>query len=246
MKPTRWTVALYMALVFACGGVAGAFAYRLYTVSEVSANVGPRNPEEFRKRFMADLKSRLQLSDDQAAKLGAIMDETRMQVRAARMTIEPELQKIREDQRQRISELLIAQPTGGVAKDPGRTAAQTREQEKPPSAARRRSSAALSDGLFLFGFGGVANLLILLLETVDAAFGVDQLLFAGEKRVATGANFNADVAFVGRAGAELVSASAGHVHFFVGRVDTRFHGEALKLSLGIFILAQSPDKEFVI
>lgn len=106
MKPTRWTVALYMALVFACGGVAGAFAYRLYTVSEVSANVGPRNPEEFRKRFMADLKSRLQLSDDQAAKLGAVMDETRMQVRAARMTIEPELQKIREDQRQRISELL--------------------------------------------------------------------------------------------------------------------------------------------
>jgi hypothetical protein len=106
MKPTRWTVALYMALVFVCGGVAGAFAYRLYTVSGVSANVGQRNPEEFRKRFMADLKSRLQLNEDQAAKLGAIMDETRMRVRATRDTIEPELRKIREDQRQRISELL--------------------------------------------------------------------------------------------------------------------------------------------
>ena len=106
MRPSRWTVALYMALVFACGGVAGAFAFRLYTVSGVSANVGQRNPEEFRKRFMADLKSRLQLNDDQAAKLGTIMDETRMQVRAARMTIEPELQKIRDDQKQRISELL--------------------------------------------------------------------------------------------------------------------------------------------
>ena len=106
MKPTRWTVALYMALVFVCGGVVGAFAYRLYTVSGVSANVGQRNPEEFRKRFMADLKSRLQLNDDQAAKLGAIMDETRMRVRATRDTIEPELQKIRDDQRQRISELL--------------------------------------------------------------------------------------------------------------------------------------------
>jgi hypothetical protein len=106
MKTTRWTVALYMALVFVCGGVVGAFAYRLYTVSGVSANVGPRNPEEFRKRFMADLKSRLQLNDDQAAKLGAILDETRKRVRAARMTIEPDLQKIRDDQRQRISELL--------------------------------------------------------------------------------------------------------------------------------------------
>jgi len=106
MRPSRWTVALYMALVFACGGVAGAFAFRLYTVSGVSANVGQRNPEEFRKRFMADLKSRLQLNDDQAVKLGAIMDETRMRVRAARVTIEPELQKIRDDQKQRISELL--------------------------------------------------------------------------------------------------------------------------------------------
>jgi hypothetical protein len=106
MKPTRWTVALYMALVFACGGVVGAFVFRLYTVSEVRANVSQRNPEEFRKRFMADLKARLQMTDDQAARLGVIMDETRMRVRAARVTIEPELQKIRDDQKQKISELL--------------------------------------------------------------------------------------------------------------------------------------------
>ncbi len=106
MRPTRWTVALYMALVFACGGVVGAFVYRLYMVSEVRANVSQRNPEEFRKRFMADLKTRLQLSDDQAAKLNGIMDDTRMRVRAARVTIEPELEKIRDDQKQRISELL--------------------------------------------------------------------------------------------------------------------------------------------
>lgn len=106
MKPTRWTVALYMALVFVCGGVVGAFAYRLYTVSGVSANVGQRNPEEFRKRFMAELKSRLQLNDDQAAKLDTILEETRKRVRAARTTIEPEMQRIRDDQKQRISELL--------------------------------------------------------------------------------------------------------------------------------------------
>ena len=106
MKLTRWTVALYMALVFACGGVVGAFAYRLYTVSGVSANVGQRNPEEFRKRYMADLKARLQLTDDQAAKLSVIMDETRARFRDVREKFEPEMQKIREDQRQRISELL--------------------------------------------------------------------------------------------------------------------------------------------
>lgn len=106
MRLTRWTVALYMALVFACGAVVGAFGHRLYTVSGVSANVTQRNPEEFRKRFMADMKDRLQLNDDQAAKLGVIMDETRARFRQVRDKFEPEMQKIRDDQRQRISELL--------------------------------------------------------------------------------------------------------------------------------------------
>ena len=40
--------------------------------------------------------------------MGAIMDETRLQFRATRATIEPEMQKIREDQRQKISEILSA------------------------------------------------------------------------------------------------------------------------------------------
>jgi len=106
MKLTRWTVALYMALVFACGGVVGAFAHRLYTVSGVSANAAQRNPEEFRKRFMTDMKARLQLNDDQASKLSVIMDDTRARFRDVREKFEPEMQKIREDQRQRISELL--------------------------------------------------------------------------------------------------------------------------------------------
>ena len=106
MKPTRWTVALYMALVFVCGSVVGAFAFRLYTVSGVSANVGPRNPEDFRKRFLSDLKTRLTLSDEQASKVAAVMDETRSRFKATHDSIEPEIQKIREDQRQKISELL--------------------------------------------------------------------------------------------------------------------------------------------
>ncbi len=106
MRLTRWTIALYMALVFVCGGVVGAFAHRLYTVSGVSANATTRNPEEFRKRFLADMKARLKLSDDQTAKMDGILEETRMQFHATRARIEPEMKKIREDQQQKISELL--------------------------------------------------------------------------------------------------------------------------------------------
>lgn len=106
MKLTRWTVALYMGLVFLCGGVAGAFAFRLYTVSAVSANVSRRNPEIFRKRFLAEMKVRLGLSEDQMGKMTEIMEETRRRFRAARGTIEPDIKKIREEQRQQISEIL--------------------------------------------------------------------------------------------------------------------------------------------
>src|SRR5437868_7029669 len=74
----------------------------------------------------------------------------------------------------------------------------------------------LGDELLFLGFLGVAHLLILLLEAVHASFGIDQLLATGEERVATGANFDADVAFVGRAGTERVAAGANHVDFFVG------------------------------
>jgi DNA primase len=105
MKLTRWTIALYFGLVFICGGVLGAYGHRLYTVSSVNASA-PRNPEEFRKRYMAEMKSRLKLSDDQVTQLSAILDDTRAHFRAARQSIEPEMQKIRDEQQQRISEML--------------------------------------------------------------------------------------------------------------------------------------------
>jgi hypothetical protein len=79
MKLSRGMLALFAGLVFLCGGVLGALAHRLYTVSSVNASVQPRrNPEEFRKRVMSETQARLKLSDDQVSKLSAIMDATRL------------------------------------------------------------------------------------------------------------------------------------------------------------------------
>jgi|SRR5258708_24468026 hypothetical protein len=105
MKLTRWTVALYMGLVFVCGGVVGAFGHRLYTVSGVSANVASRNPEEFRKKYLADIKARLKLTDAQVTQMSVIMDDTRMRFRETRAIIEPQMKKIREDQQRKFAEL---------------------------------------------------------------------------------------------------------------------------------------------
>ncbi len=108
MKLSRWTIALYVGLVFASGVVVGAFGHRFTDVSAVSANAR-NNPEEFRKRFNAEMKSRLALTHDQASKLDAILDSTRAEFRTTRDSIEPSLAKIRVEQHQRI--LAILGPT---------------------------------------------------------------------------------------------------------------------------------------
>jgi hypothetical protein len=105
MKFTRLSVSLYVGLVFASGAVLGAFAHRAYTASSVSA-AAPTNPEEFRKRFLAEMKSRVKLSDEQLTKLVVVLDETRSQFRKTRESIEPEMLRIREEQHQWILSLL--------------------------------------------------------------------------------------------------------------------------------------------
>jgi hypothetical protein len=105
MKLSRGTVALYMGLVFACGAVVGGFGHRLYTTEAVSASTR-RSPEEFRKRFMSEMGSRLKLSGDQVGKLEKILDDTRARFRATRDSINPQMDKIREDQHQQIKAIL--------------------------------------------------------------------------------------------------------------------------------------------
>ena len=107
MTLSRWKTALYVTLVFASGALLGAFSHRLYTVSAVSANAR-RNPEEFRRRYMEEMKSRLKLTPDQVTQLSAILDETRTRVRATRESIEPEIRKIREEQQEKIHQILSA------------------------------------------------------------------------------------------------------------------------------------------
>jgi hypothetical protein len=105
MKLSRWTLALYVGLVFASGIVVGAYSHRFIDVTAVSANAR-RNPEEFRKRFTAEMKSRLNLTSDEMTKLGEVLDVTQAEFSDTRGSIEPALAKIREEQHRRILEIL--------------------------------------------------------------------------------------------------------------------------------------------
>ena len=70
---------------------------------------------------------------------------------------------------------------------------------------------------------GSGFLAIALVEAIDASSGIDQLLFAGEERMARGTNFDVQVAFLGRARRERLAASAGNSYIDVFWVNSWFH-----------------------
>ena len=67
-------------------------------------------------------------------------------------------------------------------------------------------------------------LAVSLVEALDSTTGVDQLLLAGEERMALVAQFDVEVATTGRAGLERVSTGTLDCGERVTGVDVSFHG----------------------
>jgi Spy/CpxP family protein refolding chaperone len=129
MRFSRGAITLYVGLVFACGLVLGAFGDRLYNASAVVAKpAATKNPEEFRKKIIAEYQSRLKLTDDQVAKLNAIMDETRSRVEETRQKLKPAYQKIHEEQSEKVRALLS--PDQQIEYDKMRKEREQRDQQK--------------------------------------------------------------------------------------------------------------------
>jgi hypothetical protein len=73
-----------------------------------------------------------------------------------------------------------------------------------------------------FDFGGGVG--VLFGEAFDAASSVNQLLFAGEERVAIGADFDVELlAFDGRASLEIIAAGTVDCYGVIVGVNTGFH-----------------------
>jgi hypothetical protein len=108
MTLSRRATVLYSLLLFASGGVLGAITHRLYTVASVSATVTPPRPDEWRKKYIAEMQSRLKLSSEQMLKLTIYLDETRSRVREAQAKAKPEIEQIKREQREKIKTMLDA------------------------------------------------------------------------------------------------------------------------------------------
>jgi Spy/CpxP family protein refolding chaperone len=108
MNLSHRSIALYVALVFACGITLGVFGQRLYTASSVNAKaVQTKGPVSFKVRYVEESQRRLNLTDEQVTKLVHILDETRarMDEYNVRM-VEPEMLRIRNEQVEKIRAML--------------------------------------------------------------------------------------------------------------------------------------------
>lgn len=102
MKRSGLSTALYVLMVFLSGFVLGGFAHRLYTMNAVRAD----SPDEYRRRYIDQLRSRLGLTDDQTAKVDAVLSETKTRYRQFNAQHKDELKAIQEQQVNKIRSLL--------------------------------------------------------------------------------------------------------------------------------------------
>ena len=89
MKRSRLAVVLYLLLVFLSGAVVGAVGHRFYYKEKFTPPPRP-TPEEFRRRYMEEIRTRLKLTDEQVRQIEAILDETRDRYRAQMRAVQEE------------------------------------------------------------------------------------------------------------------------------------------------------------
>jgi hypothetical protein len=99
-------IALYLLLVFASGSVVGALGYRTYNPPTARSVSAPLAPNEWRRRYIEETRTRLSMTDDQVEKLGAMLDQTEMRFRQARERENQEIRQIGEDHYQRVRTML--------------------------------------------------------------------------------------------------------------------------------------------
>ncbi len=105
MTRSNISIAIYLSLVFLSGILLGAVGLGLYN-AQVQAKADPCGPDAMRARYREDLRTRLQLSSGQLAKLDSIMEATHQRFRALRDKYRPEVKAIQAEQSDSIRAML--------------------------------------------------------------------------------------------------------------------------------------------
>ena len=98
-------IAFYLLLVFVSGSVVGALGYRTYNPPTARGSVAPP-PGQWRRNYINESRTRLNLTDDQVEKLTAILDQTEARFHEARERENQAMGQIREEHVQRVRTIL--------------------------------------------------------------------------------------------------------------------------------------------
>jgi hypothetical protein len=91
----KLSVAFYLLLVFVSGVIVGGLAHRFFGLREVRAERSRSG--EWRKKYLEEMQSRLQLSGDQLQRLNGVLDTTRNRHRQLRQKMKPEMTAIHKE-----------------------------------------------------------------------------------------------------------------------------------------------------
>ncbi len=99
MPRTRFSAVVYLLVVFVSGIVLGGFATRYYTAkASVQPVAAPRTMAEFRKTYMEQMRAKVGISDDQAAQVNRILDDTKKKFDELRKQEKPHRDQIQQEQ----------------------------------------------------------------------------------------------------------------------------------------------------
>jgi len=111
MPKYKLSAVLSLLVVFLSGSVLGAVGYRLYAVNAVQGNGSARkqpkmSPEDFRKHYVEEFRTRVKMDDQQVAALQKILDQTRSEFHKMRDRMNAEGEAIQASQVQQINAIL--------------------------------------------------------------------------------------------------------------------------------------------
>jgi succinate dehydrogenase flavin-adding protein (antitoxin of CptAB toxin-antitoxin module) len=108
MKRSGISTSIYLFLVFLSGAALGVFSDHLYTTKTVLAKtVAAKNdPNEFRRKYIDEMRLRLKLDNKQVSALSQILDNTDAQMHDLHQKYKPEMTAIHNTQVDRVMAML--------------------------------------------------------------------------------------------------------------------------------------------
>ena len=123
-------IAFYLLLVFVSGSVVGALGYRTYNPPTARSVSAPPSPSEWKQQYIEESRSRLSLTDDQVAKLTAILDQTDARFHEALQHHNQLVGQIREDHFERVRTILTLEQIPKYEKLHAEREAKAKQQEQ--------------------------------------------------------------------------------------------------------------------